>query len=139
MIGTVLALLLAGCASRPWGPYASPRVAGLVVAADTGKPIARVEVSRRAYESDGSLQPPKGGELLMRPAPALTGPDGRFVLASERVLTIFRGAGWNQVQLTFSRAGYLRLQTNFSLTIATNSPSGEPLVDIGQVALVPQP
>lgn len=134
---TAIAILVPGCKSRPMGPYVSPRIEGVVVAADTGEPLARVAVVRSGDVSGSPREPLKGGELLARPAPVLTDSDGRFALSSQRVLTLFRGAGWNQAWLTFSRAGYLKLETNFSLAAATNSPKGGPLVDVGPVSLVP--
>jgi hypothetical protein len=79
---------------------------------------------------------PKGAELLLQKPAARTGRDGRFVFASERALTIFRPAGWNFVDLSFERAGFERFQTNFSiLTAGTNSPSGEPLLETGDIRL----
>lgn len=130
-------LLVQGCKSRPLGPYVSPRVEGLVVASDTGEPLARVSVSRGRDESDPSKPMAKGGELLIRKAPALTGDDGRFFLSSERVLSVIRGAGWSEVRLTFSKPGYFKLKRTYSLASATNSMDGEPLLDISKVELIP--
>lgn len=43
---------------------------------------------------------------------------------------------WNSVRLTFERAGYLRFQTNFSLSmLAANTSEGVPLLDAGQIFL----
>ncbi len=74
---------------------------------------------------------------MIRKIPALTDADGKFTLQSERVLSIFRGSGWNQVRLTFEHAGYETLRTNYLNWSATNAPKGEPVLDVGQVRLQP--
>jgi hypothetical protein len=139
LIGVFLcAFILAGCKELAWGPYVSPRVAGRVLAADTRQPLAGVKVTRGRPEPPlRAGWAPHGGELLVRKLPISTGPNGQFVMESERVLTLVRWGGWSSVHLNFDRAGYLRLQTNFpisSLTV-TNAPDGVPLLDAGQVLL----
>jgi hypothetical protein len=124
----------------PFSPFISPRVTGRVLMADTGQPLADVNVKSgaqaRGYSS--SLMPPKGGELLMARAPVRTDRDGRFELETERVLTPFRGSGWFSVQLLFEHSGYERFRTNYStLNVRTNSPTGEPLLDVGDILLHP--
>jgi hypothetical protein len=138
----LFALTLAGCRSLGWGPYVSPRVRGQVLAADTRQPLAGVKVTRGRPEP----QPlagwaPRGAELLLRKPPTLTGPRGQFVLEGERVLTLIRWGGWSSVRLTFEHGGYLRFQTNYSLSslAATNAPDGVPLLDAGQVLLQEAP
>ncbi len=128
-------LFTAGCKSHPFGPYVSPRVQGQVVDAENGSPLENVKVSRNlaAYNAIGGQ--PKGGELLMLRPPAETGPDGRFTLSSERVLSIIRGSGWNEVKLVFEKAGYFKVQTNIPTTLATNSAAGEPLLLVNPVPL----
>ena len=74
---------------------------------------------------------------MIRKTPVRTQADGKFTLQSERVLSIFRGAGWNQVRLTFQRAGYETLKTNYSIWPATNAPQGEPVLDVGEIHLQP--
>jgi hypothetical protein len=106
-----------------------------VLAADSDQPVADVKVIRG--NSQISSHTPKGAELLMRRSPAQTDREGRFVIPSERVLTLVRGAGWNQLPLTFEAAGYDRLRTNFSLSQATNSPAGEPVLETGDIRLSP--
>jgi hypothetical protein len=136
------ALTLAGCKNLAWGPYVSPRVTGQVLAADTRRPLAGVKVARgRPEPRPLAGWPPRGGELLVRKPPTLTGPRGQFVLESERVLTLVRWGGWSSVRLTFERTGYLRFQTNYSLSslAATNTPDGVPLLDAGQVLLQAAP
>ena len=131
----------AGCKAMPFSPLVSPRVTGRVLAADTGAPLAGVKVmSGQHAEGFKGVLPPKGGELLTVKAPVRTGPDGRFTLDTERVLTPFRGAGWFSLQLSFERAGYERFRTNYpSASLSTNSPKGEPLLDAGNILLHPTP
>ena len=141
MVGiTFVVLVAAGCKSRTLGPYVSPRVIGQVLAADTRQPLAGVRVvrgsSRKNAAAGSSL---KGGELLMLRGPVQTDRQGRFVLASERVLSIVRGANWNVVSLSFDRAGYEHFQTNCSTSLAIGTAEGEPLLDIGPVLLRPAP
>ncbi len=73
----------------------------------------------------------------MRKPPVKTDPEGRFALESERVLSVFRGAGWDRVRLSFAHAGYQDLRTNYSILPATNTPGGEPVLDAGTIWLQP--
>jgi hypothetical protein len=134
------AFALVGCQSMPFSPFVSPRVTGRVLAADTGQPLADVVIKSGARASGhSSAMPPKGGELLMAKAPARTGDDGRFTLATERVLTPFHGLNWFSVQLLFERGGYERFRTNYSrLNLITNAPGGEPLLNAGDILLRPR-
>jgi hypothetical protein len=75
--------------------------------------------------------------LLVRP-PVQTAGDGRFTLASERVLTVVRPAGWSEVSLCFTRTGFQTVQTNCSAHLATNALPGEPVLDVGQILLTKQ-
>jgi hypothetical protein len=105
---------------------------------ETHQPLAGAKVSRvRPPERDN--QPPKGGELLMRKPDNQTDGNGCFSLGSERVLTLFRFGGWNSVRLYVERPGYLSLRTNYSGASlqVTNTPSGEPLVEAGDIFLQP--
>ncbi len=134
-IASILILGL-GCKSHPLGPYISPAVTGQVVAADSGKPLAGVRVIRGKARPDALTGQPKGGQLLMARPPVETARDGTFSLSSERVLSIFRGSGWNEVRLTFEKPGYLRLQTNVPTALATNVGS-EPVLSLNRIALHP--
>jgi hypothetical protein len=130
------AFISAGCSSWHLGPYVSPRVTGRVVAADTLKPLAGVTVSRGRTERPQAAYTPKGAEILMQKEPVRTDHAGQFELGSERILALLPWGGWSTVWLTFDCRGYQRLQTNFSATaLATNSPSGEPMVQTGDVLL----
>ncbi len=135
-LSLALVLLLLGCKSTPLGPYVSPRVTGQVLAADTDQPLAGVTVARSPVDPR-RLSQAKGAELLMLKAPVRTDANGRFDLASERVLSIVRGAGWNIVSLSFEHAGYRRFQTNCPTSSVTNWDSGEPVLQVGRVLLQP--
>jgi hypothetical protein len=100
------------------------------------RPLAGVEVMRGKPETARN-SPPKGGELMIRKPPVVTDADGRFVFESERVLSVVRGAGWGTVSLTFGLRGYAPFQTNCPTWLATNSPSGEPILDVGVIRLAP--
>ena len=130
---------LVGCKSMPFSPFISPRVTGRVLAADTGQLLADVVVKGGAQARGyPSAMPPKGGELLMAKAPVRTDGDGRFTLATERVLTPFRRMDWFSVQLLFERGGYERFRTNYSrLSLTTNTPGSEPLLNAGDILLHP--
>jgi len=75
----------------------------------------------------------------MRKPDIQTDANGCFSLGSERVLTFYRFGGWNSVRLFVERAGYVRMQTNYSGASlqVTNTPSGEPLVEAGDILLRP--
>jgi hypothetical protein len=133
----IFVLALAGCKSRELGPYLSPRVTGQVCAADTSQPLANVAVTRNEGSSRLPGPPPKGAEFLMRKSPVRTDQEGRFVLSSERVLSIIRPSGWNLLVLDFERPDYEHLRTNFPPNIFSNSSGSEPNVDLGKIFLLP--
>ena len=132
-------LVLAGCKSHPLSQAISPRVMGRVVAADTSRPLADVKI--RTGDDTQALyntSPAKGGERLKARAAVQTDSDGRFVVAAQRALTPFRGSGWFSVQLSFERAGYERVLTNYSyLNLGTNTLNGESVLDAGTIRLQP--
>jgi hypothetical protein len=136
VLGLCLALVLVGCKSRPLGPYVSPRVTGQVVSADELRPLAGVSVIRGPADPNRG-SPPKGAELLMRKAPVRTDENGRFESASERVLSVVRGSGWNVVSLSFERMGYHRFQTNCQINAVTKAANGELVLDVGRIFLQP--
>ncbi len=136
----LITLAILGCKSRPLGPYVSPRVTGQVLAADNHKPLAGVKVIRGPVETASRrASPPKGGELLMSKFPAQTDRNGRFELAPERVLTVFRGSSWDVVSLSFQANGYLGLHTNCPTMAATFTPAGELVLNVGEILLQPAP
>ena len=135
-----LALLTwGGCQTRPLLHDVSPRVIGRVVAADTGRPLAGVQVINYAQPEDyDSASPPKGGQLLKRKPIARTASEGRFIFAREQVLTPFGGSGWFSLQLFINQAGYERFLTNYSyLNLGTNTWKGQPVLDTGDIRLQP--
>jgi hypothetical protein len=137
-IGVLLVVIAVGCKSKPLGPYVSPRVTGQVVRGDNQQPVPGVLVTRGRQSQKARLdQTAKGGEMLMQKIPTRTDGDGAFVLPSERVLSVFRGSGWNVVTLSFSLPGYLSLQTNCPIKTATQSARGEPVLDVGRIQLTP--
>jgi hypothetical protein len=136
---SLLVLVLAGCQSGDYNHYTSPEVTGRVLAEDTHQPIAHVRVHRSSANNNFEpFGPPKGGELLIRPAPALTDDHGRFVLDSKSVLALFRHPGWWTVPVTFQHSGYQTFQTNYTASsLVTNTSAGPPIVDAGDVLLQP--
>ena len=132
----MLTTALTSCKVGPLGPYTSPRITGQVFAADSGEALADVKVTRGRREKP-SMEQPKGGELLMQKTPVMTDENGRFTLDSERVLSVFRGSGWNQVRLTFEKDGFERLRTNYCASLVTNAPGNELFLDVGSVLLQP--
>jgi hypothetical protein len=75
----------------------------------------------------------------MRKPDIQTDANGCFSMGSERVLTIFRFGGWDSVRIFVRGPGYVTLQTNYagaSLEV-TNTTSGEPLVETGDILLQP--
>jgi hypothetical protein len=130
---------LAGCQSGDYNHYTAPEVTGRVLAADTHQPIANVWV-RRPGSSDNfePFGPPKGGQLLIQPAPVFTDADGRFVLESKSVFALFRSAGWWSAPVIYQRAGYETFLTNYTAAnLVSNTFAGPPVVDAGDVLLTP--
>ncbi len=134
-LGLAACVCLCGCKSHPLGPYVSPQVEGQVLEAKTGVALSGVRVSRGQSKFDALSGYPKGGQLLMAKVPVQTGSDGRFTLEGERVLSVVRGAGWNEVRLVFSKPGYETLKTNVSMDLANQEESGRPVLKLGPVLL----
>ena len=134
------AVLFAGCQSSPVlnSQYISPRVTGRVVDAATGQPIRNVSIRRLTPGQSLAANPPTAGDQSLERTQALkTDRDGRFDLDSERDLTLFRQAGWYSVTLAFTHRGYERFTTNYTLANAAIAPSGEPMVNAGNILLQP--
>ncbi|MGH7970587.1 MAG: hypothetical protein ACREIC_17815 [Limisphaerales bacterium] len=127
-------LVLTGCKMQPMGPYISPRITGRVVAAGSGEDLTGVKVIRGQVRRSLTSQA-KGGELMVSKIPAMTDRNGRFTLSSQRVLSVFRSSEWDQAWLTFEHPGYETLTTNYATLGATNTPQGEPILDIGIIRL----
>jgi hypothetical protein len=135
-----LAVLWAGCQSSPVlnSQYISPRVTGCVLDAVSSQPIRNVSIRRLAPGQSLTTNPPAVGDQSLERMHALrTDADGRFDLDSERDLTLFRRAGWYGVTLAFTHKGYERLLTNYTLASAVIAPSGEPVVNAGNILLQP--
>lgn len=134
------AVVWAGCQSSPVlnSQYISPRVTGRLVDAVTGQPIRNVSVRRVIPGQPLAASPSRGGgESLERNPGIRTDANGAFDLDSERDLTIIRQAGWYSVTVAFARKGYDRLVTTHTLTNAVLTPSGEPLVNAGDLRIQP--
>ncbi|HXI70447.1 MAG TPA: hypothetical protein VNN22_08850 [Verrucomicrobiae bacterium] len=137
--GVLLLLLLAGCQSGAFTHYISPQISGRVLAADTRQPLAGANVARIQPQPSESFVPPKGGQVLMQSTGVRTDADGRFLLAGESILAPFRQTGWWSVPVSFSCSGYEMFQRSYSGTnLASQSESGVPILDVGDVLLKPQ-
>jgi hypothetical protein len=135
-----LAVLWAGCQSSPVlnSQYISPRVTGRVLDAVSSQPIRNVSIRRLATGQSSTMDPTaKGDQSLERLRSLRTDADGRFDLDSERALTLFRRAGWYSATLAFTHNGHERFVTNFTLASAVIEPSGEPVVNAGNILLQP--
>jgi len=109
-----------------------------VVDAQTHQPISGVKVKRVVPNQDPDVdQARKGGQLMEKTRAVQSGPDGTFVVDSERDLELFGGLGWVGVTFSFQHAGYATFTTNYTIVNATNTPSGEPLVKAGDILLTP--
>lgn len=136
---------LAGCKSGTGADYSFPQVRGRVIAADTHQPLAGVKVRRGALDQDqskysDSLGPSKGAQMIEQVPAVRTDAAGRFVLDSERELTLFSHAGWYSVTVSFERTGYLLFETNYSVAnISSHTTAGAPVVNAGDILLNPAP
>ncbi|HUL51442.1 MAG TPA: hypothetical protein VLU94_02535 [Candidatus Nitrosotalea sp.] len=130
--------MFSGCKASSPSQYVSPRVTGTVVDSGTHQPLSGVRVRRATpnQQMDPNV-PPRGGQAMSQESPMITGADGTFVVESVRDFVMFRKVGWYVVRLTFERAGYEPLATNFTPSQATTTPQGEPLVKTGDIALRP--
>jgi hypothetical protein len=138
-IGTSLliaAVTLSGCHS--FVQYISPRVEGRVVDAQTHEPLADTRVEKLSFKKKPNpAEPPKGAQVLIQHNAIFTGADGTFVLDSQKAIAVFRSVFWYSIGLSFQHAGYQTFTTNYSAANATNTPSGTPLVEAGDILLVP--
>ena len=133
-----MALLLAGCKSGSMSSCVSPCVAGRVVAADTGQPLAGAKV-HRVNATQNVDEPAKGGQLMQDTTPvAVADEDGKFVLDAEMALTPFIHRDFYSVTISFEHPGYLALQTNYTtFNVNGRTPEGAPKVNTGDIGLKP--
>jgi hypothetical protein len=128
---------LTGCATS-LSPYVSPRVTGRVLDSQSHQPIPKVKIQRvspgQSLDADQSV---KGGQAIERAFAIWTGPNGMFVVESEKDL--FARSGWYSVSLSFEHPAYQRLVTHYSVANSTPSPDGEPVVNAGDILLRPLP
>ena len=135
---SVVACIVAGCAAVSPSQYVSPRVIGRVLDSETRQPIQDAQVRRVSAEgTTRTMDAPSGGHLLEQASAVRTGADGRFIMKSVRTLAVFGNFGWYSVTLAFERAGYESVARTYTLANSTNAPSGEPIVQTGDV-LLPQ-
>ena len=135
----LLPVALAGCQTHSPSQYVAPRVTGRVLDQQTHQPIADVRVRRSgADNASPTRDTPKGGELMEQAAAVHTKADGTFRLQSVRSLAPFRNVGWYSMSLSFEHPGYERLGTNYTLANATNTLKGEPVVNTGDLLLIPR-
>lgn len=134
-----IGLAIVGCQSASPSRYSSPRITGRVLNAQTQQPISGVQVRRVTPQDPNVDQTVKGGQSLEQSAAVRTDSDGRFVLVSQKILTVFSRLGWYSVSVVFTHPNYERLTTEYTLLNATNTPSGEPLVRAGDIRLQPKP
>lgn len=133
-VAMVVAGFLAGCQSP--SQYISPRIEGRVLDAETGVPLRDVQVRRAKDVPDPRpLDPPKGATALKSTLAVRSRADGTFVLASRRDLDFLPRARWYSITLSFEHPGYLQRTANYTLAQSTNTPSGEPLVEAGEVLM----
>jgi len=129
-----LCLFLAtGCSKHTVSPYISPRVTGRVVNARTGVPLVHVQVAQEHRARATEL---KGGEQLLLPAPVRTDQSGLFAISSEQALTPFR-TRLTVRPLIFDLSGYKHLRMVFLETETTNTPAGEPILEVGDIRMEP--
>ncbi len=139
LVLAIVGLAIVGCQSASPSRYSSPRITGRVLDARTQLPIQSVQVRRLTPFDPNADQTVKGGQRLEKSPAVRTDSDGNFVLDSERILTLFSRLGWYSVSLAFTHPNYEQLTTEYTLVNATNTPSGEPLVQAGDIRLQPKP
>lgn len=128
-------MLAAGCAMvGGTADYVSPRITGRVLDEPSRAPLKDVQV-RRLLSEDKTSEGHGGARLLDSASEVRTGADGRFVMESVRAFQVIGSYGWYSVTLAFQKSGYLTATKSYTLTEATNTPSGEPLVNTGDVLL----
>ena len=133
-----LTTLATGC-KHSLSQYIAPRVTGTVLDAGTHQPVSGVQVHRLGDNpppAPGEI--PRGAETLKRTPGERTRADGTFVLASKRDLAIIRRVKWYSTTLSFTHPRYQELTRSYVATNATETSSGEPWVNAGDVLLSPK-
>jgi hypothetical protein len=131
------ASIVAACKSSSPSQYISPRIEGRVVDGITHQPVVDVRVQPASANEAYRSQQVKGGELIARAPVVRSEEDGTFALASERAVAVFRTLGWYSINVSFAHPSYQPLTVRYTLTDATNTPAGEPLIRAGDILLVP--
>jgi hypothetical protein len=135
---SLLLVALCGCQSGKFTHYTSPEVTGRVLAADTHQPLADVKIQRDGSQNFEPFGPPKGGQVLIQNNGVRTDADGRFILDSKSVFTLFRAPGWWSVPVIFSHSGYESFRTNYTGTnVTSHSDAGAPIINAGDILLQP--
>jgi hypothetical protein len=129
---------LVGCMSGGPSEYVSPRVTGRVLAADTRQPLANVTVRRVKTGQPATVGEMGHGAQVLESDPTVrTDRQGCFVLPSVREVALLKHHGWYAVTLSFEHARYAVSQAEYTLGHSTNTPSGEPWVQAGDILLHP--
>jgi hypothetical protein len=133
-----LATLATGC-KHSLSQYIAPRVTGRVLDAGTHQPVSGVRVHRLGDNPPPAPgETPRGAETLKRTPGERTRTDGTFVLASKRDLAILRRVKWYSATLSFTHPRYQELTRSYTATNATETSSGEPWVNAGDILLSPK-
>jgi len=127
--------LLLSCSSFSPSQYVSPRINGRVVDMETGQPMKDVQVRRLHGDDKARPQDAAGGRLVETADAVRTGKDGRFTVPSVRTLGPLGGPGWYSVSLNFVRSGYQSVVRSYTLSGSTNTTTGEPVIQAGDVSL----
>jgi hypothetical protein len=135
----MVAFVFAGCKSTSPSQYVSPRIEGRLLDAQTHQPVHGVNVRQPLPDQNPAVvEAPKGATVLNQPRGVLSGKDGRFVMDSERDLALFRTFGWYSVSISFEHPAYKPLTATYTLSDATNTAAGEPVVKAGDILLTPR-
>ena len=140
----LLLLVGAGCSSLtgPNQEYTAPAVVGRVLDATTGQPLASVRVNRYAGKPPPRDPfPEKSGEQSLKPSPAMTDAQGRFILPAEKAAhLIFTPSRPMMITLIVGRQNYQTLRTNLDLVVVKPTKTSHgPEINAGDLRLWPQP
>ena len=140
LLGCLMAAFaLAGCKSTSHSQYISPRIEGRLLDAQTHQPVQGVNVRRPLPDQNPAVdEAPKGATVLNQPRGVLSGKDGRFVMDSECDLALFRKSRWYADSISFEHPAYKPLTVTYTLSDATNTATGEPVVKAGDILLTPR-